>query len=414
MNNDIKFLVAIDNEYITAKIKDKYGKENVYEYDILSKEDVIEFLGKHRETYIVITKDSLEGNIDNNMYIKQMKFANPNIKIVYIVKELTNEYKQFLFANEVFNIIEEKDLSIENIYESINQDKSVIYKNKPDVINYVEIKENYTIPKKLIAIYGTSGSGKSYVSSVIARNIAKDLKISVALLDMDIQNPAVDIYNNITVNLNGLSNIIDEIDNKKEMNEILDKYMICDRDNKKLWYITNNSTLFDIQNKYTNKYYERIYNSVNLRYDYSIIDLPSSPFLDVVPYTLLNATDIFFVINPNYISIRQAIKYLELITKLWDIPKSKINIIINKKQRNSLEITQIDSLIGGYKIVGEIYMDENMDTYINSSMYNKICNINKNKIYEALNIAHIKNKDKLYNVKRYNILKKKVGLKNVN
>ena len=113
----------------------------------------------------------------------------------------------------------------------------------------------------------------------------------------------------------------------KDMNEILDKYMICDKGNKKLWYMTNNSSIFDIQNKYTNKYYEKIYNSVNLRYDYTIIDLPSSPFLDVVSYTLLNATDIFFVLNPNYISIRQGIKYLELITKLWDIPKSKIKMI---------------------------------------------------------------------------------------
>ena len=108
MNKDVKFLVAVNNDYIFNKIKEKYGKENVFEYDILSKEDVIEFLGKHKEQYIVITRDNLEGNIDNNMYIKQMRFARPNIKIVYIVEELTSDYKQFLFANEVFNIIEGK------------------------------------------------------------------------------------------------------------------------------------------------------------------------------------------------------------------------------------------------------------------------------------------------------------------
>ena len=43
MNKDVKFLVAVNNDYIFNKIKEKYGKENVFEYDILSKEDVIEF-----------------------------------------------------------------------------------------------------------------------------------------------------------------------------------------------------------------------------------------------------------------------------------------------------------------------------------------------------------------------------------
>lgn len=229
---------------------------------------------------------------------------------------------------------------------------------------------------------------------------------------MDVQNPAVDIYNNVTVNLDALSNIIDEIDNKNEMNEILNKYMIRDRNDKKLWYITNNSSIFDIQNKYNNNYYEKIYDSVSKRYDYCIIDLPSSPFLDVVPYTLFNSTDIFFVINPNYISIRQAIKYLELLTKLWDIPNNKINIIINKKQRNSLEISQVKSLIGDFKIVGEILQNENMDAYINSSIYNKEVNIYKNKIYPVLGINHINN-SKLDKVKKYNILKKVMGVNNV-
>ncbi|MDD3303341.1 MAG: hypothetical protein PHP54_00265 [Clostridia bacterium] len=415
MKDDINIIIALNNEYITNHIKETYG-DSVYEYDISSKEDVIEILSKNVKQYTIITKDNLEGQLDTHMYIKQMKLASPNTKIIYIVEELSAEYKQFLFANEVFNIIEAKELTMENLDESMHQDKSVIYKSKNEVVTNNEMKESQVLPKKLIAIYGTSGAGKSYFSSILAESITRDIGISVALLDMDVQNPSVDIYNNISINLNGLSSIIDEMDSKKEMNEILDKYMICDKNNKKLWYMTNNSSIFDIQNKYSNSYYERIYNSVNLRYDYTIIDLPSTPFLDVVPYTLLNATDIFFVLNPNYISIRQAIKYLELITKLWDVPKEKINIIINKKQKNSLENIQVKSLINGYRIAGEIIQNDNMDVYINSPLYNKNCIINQNKIYESLGIKSLdgNQKSSFNGMKMYHMLKKKIEVNNAN
>lgn len=385
-------LIALDNNYIKEELIKKY--ENlVYEYDLLDMESVIEFLSKTDKPYIVITKDTLEGNLTDKLYIKQLKLASPKSKIIYIVKDLSNEYKEFLFANEVFNILEGKTVTIDSIIESIEEDKKVVYKiienGNEKKVNEAAIEyviENQIVPKQLIAVYGTSGSGKSNCSSIIAKNIASKLNISVALLDMDIQNPSIDILNNLEVNNNTLSQIVDDVDKQKEITSIMDKYMIKDKNNKNLWYMTNNTSLFDCQNKLSNKYYKKIYNSVGLKYDYTIIDLPASPFLDVVPYTLLNATKIFFVVNPNYISIRQAAKYLDLLSKLWDIPTEKITLVVNKIQKNSLDNVQIESILKEYKIVANIKYNKDMESYINGALGSINDQFIMDDVYKTLNI----------------------------
>ena len=409
----MKIVLALNNEFVREKIFERYG-EDVYKYDLSSKEELIEFLTTKDEPYVVITKDSLEGQMDSKMYIKQIKIASENSKIIYIVDSLDSEYKQFLFANEVFNILQSNNLNINDIISSIDEDSKIVYRNssnqsqnslKEPLFEYKVNVSNSMISKKNIAIYGTSGAGKSLVASVISKYIANQLKISLALLDMDVQNPSIDILSNIENNNDGLNKIIDDLDRRQNINSVIDKYMINDKNNKKLWYMTNNASIFDIQNKYSNKYYEKIYTTVNQKFDYTMIDLPSSPFLDVVYYTLDNADDIFFVINPNYASIRQAIKYLDLLTKLWNIPKEKIKIIVNKVQKNSLDDIQIESLIKDYEIVLNVPYIKDLDSYINGAVQNLNLNINMSKLYQSIGISDI-NQTSNFTVNIKNILKK--------
>lgn len=397
----IKILVALNNEKIFKMIKKEFSSKEdvVYKYDIDSKENVIEFLSNKKEEYTVITREDLSGNIDNKLYIKQMRVANPNINIVYFVKNLDKEYKEFLFANEVFNIFEGEDIDVDKLVEMVKEDKKVVYEKsslKEAALKYDFASNTPSIIKKeIIAVYGTSGSGKSIVSSLIAKKIAKDFNIKVALLDMDIEDPSIDIINNIDEKDVNLSQIVESVDNLNEINSIIEKYMIKDVKNKNLWYITNNCSLFECQNKLSNKYYEKIYGSMYNKCDYTIIDLPSSPFLDVVPYTLNIATKIFFVINANYMSIRQAIKYINLITKLWDNDNGKIYLIVNKMQKDSLDIKQIESLLDGYKIVTVLDYSKDIEGYINGGVYDLNIDFDLSKLYEKLGL---KEKEKRTNI----------------
>lgn len=423
----MKIIIALNNEYIKEKLEKEY--ENIYKYDISTKENVIELLSKQEyqtDKIILITKENLDGNLENKLYAKQIRLANKFVKVIYIVEKLDKKYKEYLFSNEIFSILESNNLKLENIKECIDEDKFVIFNrnNEKDNLNVSEEAleyryniKNQVIPKKMIAVYGTSGAGKSYVSSVISKNISNDLKLSLVLLDMDIQNPAIDIFNNLPINNNGLNQIVEDMDKKEKINKLLDKYMIKDKNNKKLWYMTSNTTLFDCQNKLNNKYYEKIYLNVNNKFDYTIIDLPSSPFLDVVPYTLKTADLVYFVVNPNYVSIRQAIKYLDLLDKLWDIPKNKIKIIVNKIQKNSLDILQIKSLLKGYEVICKFNYTNELESYINGAKSKLDVEFEIDKLYASLNIDNIdkilkdryKNKYKKYASVIPFILNKKKG-----
>ncbi len=395
----MKIIIALNNKYIKDNIEKCY--DYVYKYDILTKEDVIELLSKdeyQNNNIVLITKENLEGNLNEKLYAKQIRLANKFVKVIYIVNKLENEYKEYLFSNEIFSILEDNYLTLESLKECIDEGKFIIYKNmnknqnlklNESALNYSYKIKNQVIPKKIIAVYGTGGAGKSYISSIISKNISTDLKLSLILLDMDIQNPSIDIFNNLPINNNGLNQIVEDMDKQENINKLMEKYMIKDKNNKKLWYMTSNTSLFDCQNKLSNRYYDEIYKNVYERFDYTIIDLPSSPFLDVVPYTLKKSNLIYFVVNPNYISVRQAIKYLDLLNKLWDISKDKIKIIINKVQKNSLDIMQVKSLLGGYEVVLIANFKNDLESYINGAKPDIDIDFDVEKLYKSLQIENI-------------------------
>lgn len=401
-------VVAVDNEKIKEKIDEIYNM-NVYTHDISYMEGVIEYLSKQRENnenITLITKDTLSGKLVKELYIKQIRIANENVRIILLTECLDEQYKEFLFANEIFNVIEGNEVNIADIVESINSNEKVIYKNSKDNIRdsiseKIKNIEPTVIAKQFISVYGTSGSGKSYISGLLSKMLCNKLKIKVSMLDMDIQNPSIDIYNNLSGSGNILSQIIEDIDKQREINEIMDKYMYKDINNKNLWYMTNNASIFECQNKLNTDYYKKIYYSNICKYDYVIVDLPSSPFIDVVKYTLKVSSTIFFVINPNYISLRQGLKYLELITKLWGISRSNVFIIINKRQKNSLDISQISSLLDGYTVVSIVDFEINIEGYINGAISNIYSKLNEKEILNSLGVKYVHKNSK-------NIVKKSI------
>ncbi len=399
----MKILVALDNEKVKNELIKLYG-DIVYKQDITYMEGVIEFLSNTDEEYILITRDNLNGNLNNMLFAKQIKLSNNNTRVIYIVSKLTNEYKEFLFSNKIFNIIEGEYIDIKQIADVIENDKNIIYKSN-EIFN-----SNQVIPKQMIAVFGTSGAGKSFISSIISKEICNELKISTCLIDMDIQNPSIDIFNNLEANVSNISQIVEDVDKRIEINGNINKYVQKDKNNRKLNYITNNVSLYDCQNKLSKEYYQKIYSACSQTYEYCVIDLPSTPFLDVVEYTLKYSTKIYFVINPNYLSIRQAIKYLDLMVRNWNIQKEKINIILNKIQKNSLDIDQVESLIKGYKAILSIEYNKDIESFINGAINIIDVKINTQNMYRNLGINNKKEKIKIINSFE-NLIKKRGNIK---
>lgn len=357
-----KVLIAMDNSDLIEKMK-KTGKYIVYDKAISFDEGVIEYLSKNIAD-IIITKDKLDGNMTKEIYIKQLRLIAPHSKIIVFTTALDETYKGFLFANEIFNIIESDRINFSEILEIMENTKGqVIYKNK--------LKENdcnqnvKVITKKLIAVFGTNGAGKSYFSSLIATCISKRIRLNTLVIDMDSQNSTLDIYNNINTYNNSLMQVMEDIDNDSFDSNSLYENITKAKRNTKLYYLVNDTGLYEVQNKLSNLYYSKLYAEATAKFDVTIVDLPSTTFIDVVPYTLAKANDIFFVINPNFLSIRQAIKHLEIMVNVWKIPKENIHIVINKKRKASLDKSQVETLLRGYKVCVEIDDSENVEEIVN-------------------------------------------------
>lgn len=375
-----KILVALDNEKIYEEIK-KRKEYETYNRDIVYKEGVIEYLSKNNVD-IVITKDDLAGEMTKEIYIKQIRLINPNIKIILFVKELEQTYLSFLYNNNVLDIINSKEgIDTQKIINHIDGIRGEFKYEKTENHDSVSI-----ISRKKIAVFGTNGSGKSYVSTILANMISKNLNMETLLIDFDVQNSAIDIYNNLNCNNNILMDIVKDVDNYTINNETFSNNVYK---KGKISYITNNTSIYDYQNTLAMNHYNKIYEIADKKYDVIISDVVSNIFLDVTYNTIKKADIIFFVINPNYISVRQAVKYLDLITNVWNVGRDNIYLVVNKITEWSLTTSQIESLIPNYKIVMQLEYDSELENVING-----ISNINDNVIRESKEVYKIFGVDK--------------------
>lgn len=349
-------LVALGNKEIKEKLDKKYDKR-VYKYDISIKEDVLDFLKNTTRKYIVITTLNLLGNISNEEYIEKLRTLNSNNKIIVLVDNLTYQNKKMLLANEVFNIIEGNEIDIEVIFKLIEKDEKIIYKT-------IYINEEINKEKRKIVVFGTSGSGKSFISYFIATAIAKYTNEDVVLDTYDTQNPIADVISNLSSNDYNSNNFIKDILEDKHK---IDNYILKDNKYKNLSYLIKNMEV--ITPSYENINFKNVINIVSNNYNFTIVDLPSFSFRSSISEMLYLATDIIFVLNPNYISLRQAKKYLEYISNILGIEKTKIKIVINNESDYSLDINQIKSALKEYKYVTKIKKFKELEAYINGIIY---------------------------------------------
>ncbi len=382
-----KVLVAIDNNEIYNQIINK-KEYDVYERDIVYKEGVLEYISKNKVD-IIITRDDIEGNMIKEIYIKQIKLLLPHVKIILFVKEMDNKYLEFLYGNGIYDILESKENfeinKIISMMEGICAKNEFLY-NK-EITNGKESVNNISlVTKKKMAVFGTSGSGKSYVSSIIANMLVKKLNMKTLLLDFDVQNSAIDIYNNLNCSNNILSDIVKSVDNQTINSNTFENNV---HKQGNLSVITNNAGIYECQEMFSIRHYEKIFEIAMQKYDVIVSDVVSNIFLDVTYYNLKNADVILFVISPNYISIRQAIKYLELLTTVWNVDKEKIKLVVNKVTETSLSAAQIESFLSGYKVCMQIEYDNNLENVING-----ISKINENTIKEDKEIYRIFGVDK--------------------
>lgn len=370
----IKILVALDNNEIKEKLNIKYGNK-VYNYDFSYKEDVIEYLKRYSDDYIILTRLDLPGNISYKEYILSLKKLSNKSKIVIILNKLNIDDRKFLYANEIFNIIEGNEIDIDVIYNQIETEDKVVYKTI-----YKKPNENNT--RRSIAVLGTNGAGKSFVSYLIANSIAKYTKKDVALISMDSKNSCQEILGNINCIDYETSEYINEI-SKNEEN--VEKYVNQSNYYKNLWYIISKNNYNQKNNNNINikKFFENLEN----KYNYVVFDT-STCYLNTDVSQLIDWVDeIIFVINPNYISLKQAKFLLDFLSNSLNVKNNKIKIVVNKIGEFSLDIRQIKSILKLDNKIMNIKYLKMLEGYINGIIYDNVfCHKLQERLLEFLSI----------------------------
>lgn len=370
----IKILVALDNKEIKEKLNIKYGNK-VYNYDFSYKEDVIEYLKRYSDDYIILTRLDLPGNISYKDYILNLKNLSNNSKLVIIVNKLNIDDRKFLYANEIFNIIEGNEIDIDVIYNQIETEDKVVYKTI-----YKQPNENNT--KRSIAVLGTNGAGKSFVSYLIANSIAKYTKKDVVLISMDSKNSCQEILGNINCIDYETSEYINEI-SKNEEN--VEKYVNQSNYYKNLWYIISKNNYNQKNNNNINikKFIENLEN----KYNYVVFDT-STCYLNTDVSQLIDWVDeIIFVINPNYISLKQAKFLLDFLSNSLNVKNNKIKVVVNKIGEFSLDIRQIKSILKLDNKIMNIKYLKMVEGYINGIIYDNVfCHKLQERLFEFLSI----------------------------
>ncbi len=376
----MKILTAIGLEKIIYKIKNEINCEIICN-DILYEDGIFEFLEKDSDVdYIIINLEKIIiKNIEENT--NKIKKINNKIKIIYLIKnkekilELNleekikekNSLKFILINNYLFrNIKKEIEINNNNIFnnyfdekisEKINEENSekIYYENNSKNIKNKKInkminiifknkKNNDNLKKenknKIISICGVSGVGKS----VFTASFAKIINKKILIIDLDFFNQSIHTLfgKKQEKNIKKINNKIDIISNNEIMRE--NNYKInIEKMIKKIQEIKNN-------------------------YDYIFIDTSSEVFFDFTKKILEISDEIIFIIELNLMELNKSNNLLKIYRENWKINNSKIKIILNKINKNSIDEKIIKNIFYENKIIGKIKYTKKYNYLINKNM----------------------------------------------
>ena len=414
-----KIITAIGNENLNRKLNKEKNLEIIGE-DIQYKEGILEFLEKEKNIDFLILSELLPGQIDIKELIEKIKIINPYIQIILFLEKENKELENYLYAKGIyfifynnqinyFEIIKlinneeenlNKKLKIEldelkkkilekenknnkkiNIFNKIkNKSEKNINKNNLLNINFNNSKNNNlnNKNKEIICVTGTSGVGKSIFSINLAKSFMEN-KNKILIIDFD-------ILNNSLHTILGIKKYPEKIKNKIKNNNLLDEIKIEDliiKINNKLDLISGINLLFDSKYKISSIKIKNILEKLKQIYEIIIIDTSSECFFDYTKEIIKNSNVNIFITEANLLEIKKAKNLLNIYINDWNIPQNNFNILFNKYNENSIDISILKNIFSGFSILGKLDINSKYNLLINK---NNINSLEKNLKNEYLKI----------------------------
>lgn len=302
-------ITAIDNSEINQKLRNEDNIEIVSK-DIIYKEGILEQIEKNKKIELIIMNEKIDGEISIKELIKKVKEKIKNIEII-IITENKSKIEEEISKFKKIKIYETNKIKIKKLIEIINSEKK-----------YEPRKEE----KRIITFTGSSGSGKTITTYIFSK-----------------------------INLNQESLIIDY--NPSEKQDIATLLKIKEKGT--IQKINKINVLI------TNKK-ENIKKAIK-QFKEITIDL-ETPTPKEKEYILKESTKIILLLEANLLGIKKVKEIIKKYTEELKIEKRKILILINKKNKSSIDKKIIENIFKEIKIIGEIKNNEKYEKIINNNL----------------------------------------------
>lgn len=354
--------------------------EHKYEVlgDVKNQEELLEILRRNGYS-ILILSDCLVGYYSKYALIKKIRETNKKIKIIMILEEADKGFEKYLQENEIEDFFNNGEFYFEDIISKIDmyeeqksrdEEKIILEKEKKKIIEERSLISLNS--KNIFAVSGNSGCGKSMFTYLYSMYLAKK-GLKVLVMDFDTEKGDINLFFNLPVTpkdmdyelpkdkSSSLNFLVDMIDKGTFSEYNFNRCLIKKDKLTELYVITGNTSLNVCLNTLTPLYYEKILEMAKLKFDVVFLDTSSSLFLDATQFTYCNSTDVFYVVEPNKLSVERAKRSLKDICDNWNIDKKKIKIVINKYKRGSIEKDLIKRLLRDYEVVGFVPYNEEVE-----------------------------------------------------
>ncbi len=396
-----KIITAIGNEILNEKLKKQNNFEVIIE-DIQYKEGILEYLEKENNIDFLIISELLPGNIEIKKLIEKIKNINSSIEIILFLENKNIELENYLYAKGIYNIFYNNQIEIEEIIKIINNNKNMEINNElkeikqmllekqnnkinnkkvylKKLINIFNKKQDSDLKEnKIISITGTNGVGKSICTINLANSLLNN-KNKILIIDFD-------VLNNSLHTILGIKKYSQKIQNKIKNNNLLKEIKIEEliiKVNSKMDLISGINLLFDSKYKISSEKVKNILLKLKEKYDVIIIDTSSECFFDYTKEIIKNSNLDIFILEANLLEIKKAKKLLDIYINNWEIPQKNINILFNKYNENSIDISILKKVFSGFNILGKLSFNPKYNLIINKNNINKL---NKNLKKEYLKI----------------------------